>query len=507
MSHDQEHVSDAELGRYGYVQGNDHALPYLSKWSREMAVDLQQVPAVLQHLNCSYLSTPGQAPTLLALKQHLQSLAVVVAQLCVTDKAAAGEIGGAGDGETRRKIQLGDAMDWLSSLTTPYANDDPDHHRRLNSLLNEVEAHHDVLGTQYHCALRSGAPSVPRGEGEPGPVLLQQPYASHHNLLMHANACLERLDHELSAQGGILAIMPTDDAVDDDERRGARNTLLGQLLAFAQALVGRTHDLELSHAHLTDLLRGEAVAPRQHLSALGPDARSVGRQPVYPQDRWVLANAGDDVFGHLHRLLDREEALVGQKEKIWRQLGAVGERIWEEERGKAYARGIVHITVPTRYYRIKRGPDGGGGGGGGGSDGNTTNDNDDPGTIFVIPAWEHHPGVEHTRRMEQGLAPTVASVPTPHWPERVSELQERYHGKAVDGVRALVENEALRARVAALEADVVALRGDRQRVEDQADVLSEFASVQQGAKALATEVAYLRQRIKEFEAKEARMVE
>ncbi|KAL8382385.1 hypothetical protein RB595_006257 [Gaeumannomyces hyphopodioides] len=494
MSHDQEHVADAELGRYGYVQGNDHALPYLSKWSREMAIDLEQVPAVLQHLNCSYLSTPGQAPTLLALKQHLQSLAAVVAQLCVTDKAAAGEIGGAGDSETRRKIQFGDAMDWLSSLKTPYANDDPDHHRRLNSLLNEVEAHHDVLGTQYHCALRDGAAPDPRREGEPGRA---EPYASHHNLLMHANACLERLDHELSAQGGILAAMPTDGVIDDDERRAARNTLLGQLLAFAQALVGRTHDLELSHAHLTDLLRGEAVAPRQHLSALGPDARSVGRQPVYPQDRWVLANAGDDVFGHLHQLLDREEALVEQKEKIWRLLGAVGERIWVEERGKAYARGIVHITVPTRYYRIKRGSGGGD---------NNNNTSDEPGTIFVVPAWEHHPAVEHTRRMEKGQAPTVASVPTPHWPGRVSELQDRYHGKAVDGVRALAENEVLRDRVAALEADVKALREDRQRVEDQADVLSEFAGVEQGAKAMATEVVYLRQLVKEMEAKEARRV-
>lgn len=491
MSHDQEHVYDPELARYGYIQGNDHALPYLSKWSREMAIELQQVPAVLQHLNCSYLSTPGQAPTLLALKQHLQSLAAVVAQLCVTDKAAAGEIDGADDGETRRKIQLGDAMDWLSSLTTPYANDDPDHHRRLNSLLNEVEAHHDVLGTRYHCALHDGA-GDPRREGEPS----RMPYASHHNLLMHANACLERLDHELSAQGGLLAIMPTDDAVDDDERRAARNTLLGQLLAFTQALVGRMHDLELSHAHLTDLLRGEAVAPRQHLTALGPDARSVGRQPVYPQDRWVLANAGDDVFGHLHRLLDREEALVEQKERIWRSLGAVGERVWVEERGKGYARGIAHITVPTRYYRIKRGS----------GSSTTTNGSDEPGTIFVIPAWEHHPAVEYTRRMEQGLAPTVASVPTPHWPDRVSALQDRYHGKAADGVRAVAENEMLRVRVAALEADVKALREDRKRVEDQADVLSEFAGVEQGAKALAAEVVLLRQRVKEMEAKEARRV-
>ncbi|KLU82531.1 hypothetical protein MAPG_01603 [Magnaporthiopsis poae ATCC 64411] len=246
MSHDQEHVYDPELARYGYIPGNDHALPYLSKWSREMAIDLQQMPAVLQHLNCSYLSTPGQAPTLLALKQHLQSLAAV--------------------------------------------------------------------------------------------------------------------------------------------------------------------------------------------------------------------------------------------------------RVWVEERGKGYARGIAHITVPTRYYRIKRGSSG------------SSSSSDEPGTIFVIPAWEHHPAVEYTRRMEQGMAPTVASVPTPHWPDRVSELQDRYHGKAADGVRAVAENEMLRVRVAALEADVKALREDRKRVEDQADVLSEFAGVEQGAKALAEEVVLLRQRVKEMEAKEARRV-
>lgn len=405
MSHDieQEHTDNNVEQQAGYYQGSDWSLPYVSPWSRIHADP--ELVSVLRHMNCSYLGQPGAPPTLLGLKQHARSLAKLI--MLLEPSTTSGEVDG---GDAKRTLEAGGAFDWLADLGVPYTNDDPNHHRPLNALLNEVRGRHDIGGTMYHCPLTEVAPRQPR-EGTLNqyylPGMTAKPFASHHNLVMHANECLERLDHEFSATGGLLSLIPPDG--EDGSEPSAdlvalKNSLLGQFLVFCQGLCVRTHEMQIEHARLLDVMAGEAVAPAQALSRDGPDARK-GRSLVFPQDRWILANAGDDVFTALHSLFDKQEVLYRQKMAEYKKAGVSGTTEWELHRGgKEYARGIIPINIMTRYYRL---------GGKGRS------------TIFVIPAAEHHPNLEATRNHIE-KHPTVVSVVQPRWPERVSALEARY---------------------------------------------------------------------------------
>jgi hypothetical protein len=224
---------------------------------------------------------------------------------------------------------------------------------------------------------------------------------------MHANECLEMLDHEYSATGGIMSILPPDTAHDTKDIEAARNSLIGQWLYYNQHLVGRMHELEISYGQALDALAGEAVVPYQMPGRIGVTAHS-GREAAYPQDRWILCNAGDDVFDHLHRLFDVEEAQIEQRERIWRDAGVSGQRMWMKERGgDEYAKGMVPLDISTRFYRLK-------------GLGHQS-------TIFVLPAFEFHPKCQHTQKVEK--RPTVVSVPAPLWPERVSEWEVRHRKK------------------------------------------------------------------------------
>ncbi|TLD13367.1 uncharacterized protein PgNI_04048 [Pyricularia grisea] len=481
MSHDQEHNSDPDGSRSGYILGNDYAPPYVSKWSRELSKGFEKDHGfsdhVLRHMNCSYFSTTGQAPTLLSLKQHAQSLAHAIALLSPSAQVIAGIVneGDANDqpessDKHTQPLALHEAMDFLASLTKPYSNNDPDHHRQLNSLLNEVSGGHDIMGTQYHCPLADcDAPRDPEdGSGPPGRAM---PYASHHNLLMHANACLERLDHELSAQGGILSVLPqTHSPHEVEELRAARNTLLGQLLTFVQALVGRMHELELQYANMADALSGAAVIPRQQLSAVGVDGRAAGAPIAYPQDRWILANAGKDVLNYVHDLLDRREAKMTEKEDVWDKAGAMGTRVLDEDHNdsedddddgeegelsgqKRKGRGIAYVDITTRYYRAR---------------GHTAGEND-KGTIFVVPAWKHHPALYHTAEVEE--RPTVVTVPDPHVPDRISVLQDKYEKRITEGAKAADENIRLSKLCKTLQDDVQSLTEEGQRDKKMNEIM------------------------------------
>ncbi|TLD27005.1 hypothetical protein PspLS_04694 [Pyricularia sp. CBS 133598] len=480
MSHDQEHNSDPDGSRSGYILGNDYAPPYVSKWSRQLSKGFEKDHGfsdhVLRHMNCSYFSTTGQAPTLLSLKQHAQSVAHAIALLSPSPQVCAGQVN-EDDADAQpessdthnQPLARHEAMDFLASLTKPYSNNDPDHHRQLNSLLNEVSSGHDIMGTQYHCPMADcDAPRDPDdGYGPPGRAM---PYASHHNLLMHANACLERLDHELSAQGGILSVLPQTHAPHEAEQlRAARNTLLGQLLTFVQALVGRMHELELQYANMADALAGEAVIPRQQLSAVGADGRAAGAPIAYPQDRWILANAGDEVLNYVHDLLDRREAKMAEKEDVWDKTGAMGTRVSDEddsdsedggygEQGetngqKRKGRGIAYVDITTRYYRAR---------------GHTAGERD-KGTIFVVPAWKHHPALYHT--IEAEARPTVVTVPDPHVPDRISVLQDKYEKRITEGAKAADENIQLSKLCKTLQDDVQSLTEEGQRDKKMNEIM------------------------------------
>ncbi|KAK3307477.1 uncharacterized protein B0T15DRAFT_179804 [Chaetomium strumarium] len=496
-AHLAEHEDDDDAEQRGYVKGTDYALPYFSQWSRlhEGEVD----DGLLRHVNCGYLSTHGVPPTLLTLKQHAQALCILIHALNPTLKS--GEIAG-GDPRARAgeddddddddasafRYQLNDAFDFLDDLTVPYTNDDPDHHKPLMALVNEVRGWHEAHGTTYHCPL---AETRPRGKGEK-----QRPYASHHSLVMHANACLERLDHEFSSTGGLLSLLPIPSSSGEEEENdpanadlaNARNSLLGQWLLFTQHLVSRMHDLERSYGNALDALAGEAAIPQQHLSRLGPDARTSttwrGANIAYhPQDRWILVNAGDDVFDYVHQILDRQEALIQAKEKIWRRNGVAGEYIWTHERGgRDYARGIVPVNIVTRYYRLA---------------GRGRNS-----PLFVLPAWEHHPGVQHTREAE--AQPTVVACAQPKFPGRATELEKRFMERINRAQRTEMESLHVMAEVQEVREQVGLLRRENEMLVKTRDAL--MLAVGEGERGLAEQVHKQKERAgkAEREVREAR---
>ncbi|KAK1995770.1 hypothetical protein LX36DRAFT_659279 [Colletotrichum falcatum] len=370
---------------------------------------------LLRHVNCGYLSTHGHAPTLLALKRHAQALAVLIAKLAPTTQYGEVDNGNNPRGRVRKSFRDNEAFDWLNDLSHTYQNDDEWHHKPLSDLMNQIQHQSDTQGIVHHCPLQT---FVDDKEKRTKP----RPYASHSALALHANECLEMLDHEYSATGGLMSLLPTDADTDAEEMGAVRNSLLGQWLLFNQHLVARMHDLELSYANALDVMAGEAVVPMQMVSKTGPDAAS-GRELAFPQDRWVLANAGDDVFDHLSRVLDREEAQIEHKRAIWEANGTYGKRMWEERRGgDLYARGLVFYDVKTRFYRLQ---------GKGRS------------SIFILPAHGVHPAVRQTRKLE--VTPTVVSVVKPAWPGRVSNWESKHKDQLDKATRVAIQNHRLEA--------------------------------------------------------------
>ncbi|KAL0933282.1 uncharacterized protein CTRU02_212245 [Colletotrichum truncatum] len=421
MTNSSTYASEDLEPQHCYVDKTPYAHGYQSRYTEEIInggrhgsssarpIDMK----LLRHVNCGYLSTHGVAPTLLALKQHAQALAILISQITPTSQYAEVNNQINTNGRIKKSFRDNEAFDWLNDLSKPYENDDDWHQKPLVDLMNKVRRQSDNRGIEYHCPLQSF-------DEEETTALKPRPYAAHSALTMHANDCLEMLDHEYSATGGLMSLLPTDSKTDSAEMAAVRNSLLGQWLLFAQHLVARMHDLELSYANALDVTAGEAAVPMQMLSKIGPDGNS-GREIAYPQDKWILANAGDDVFDHLHRMLDRQEAQIKIKEEIWTANGTYGEHMWKEQRGgDLYARGLVFYDVKTRFFRLQ---------GKGKS------------TIFILPAHGEHPAVQQTRRLE--VTPTVVSVITPTWPARVSDWETKYKGKLDEATRMEIQNHEM----------------------------------------------------------------
>ncbi|KAF4996393.1 hypothetical protein FDECE_12472 [Fusarium decemcellulare] len=424
MSTSSDSSSEEATVRLLHIPSNPYATAYKSNWTLpESGILDDDDMDLLEHVNCSYLSSP-RPPTLLALKQHAQSLTHLIRKLVPSNSS-----GSVGDsiGDTHRNFRPQQAFDWLSDLDEPYENADSAHQYPLWAIANTVKEESDVDGIEHHCPLTRVPDTSPGAEEG----TTRRPYMTHHDLVMHANECLEILDHEYSATGGLMSLLPIgiDGDVDSKQKSmseaqlaGARNTLLGQWLLHHQHLVGRMHELEINYANALDLLAGEAHVPLQLMHRSGTDGVSGGREVGYPQDKFILANAGDDVTDYIHRLLDVNEAQIEQKQKIWKESGVSGERMWYEERGgKWYAKGLVPIDLPTRFYRIK-------------GKGHQS-------PIFVLPAVEHHPGIQHTRRMEE--RPTVVSIVTPSWPERVSAWEMKNKAQLEEAAQIKTQNQAL----------------------------------------------------------------
>ncbi|KAL2129189.1 hypothetical protein VTI74DRAFT_8106 [Chaetomium olivicolor] len=173
-THLAQHEDDDPAEHRGYVKGTEYALPYFSQWSRLHEAEVQG--GLLRHVNCGYLSTHGVPPTLLALKQHAQSLCMLIHALNPTPRSAE-IVGGvpAKEGKRKRqaevdpdplafKYEVNDAFDFLNDLNVPYTNDDPDHNKPLTALINEVRDRREAHGTTCHCPF---AEHKTRSKGEP----------------------------------------------------------------------------------------------------------------------------------------------------------------------------------------------------------------------------------------------------------------------------------------------------------------------------------------------------
>jgi len=418
---------------------------------------------LLQHVNCSYLSTPGHAPTITQLKQHAQSLVILIKQLTISTLAAPIDNANLGVPPII-KFNDGESYDFLNDLRKPYTGPEDDalrlhHNMPLPNVLNLLEEEH--IEARHGKAARPARVKIwdmcPLHHSEATPVNQKSlPYATHQTLISHANECLELLDHEYSAKGGLLAILPKKEEKED--REAAESTILGQLILYVQRLVQRVHDLERCYANAMDVIAGEAVVPHQALSRMGPDGRQ-GREMVYPQDRFVLVNAGNDLYSYMNDEFDRRERVDEAVMANYKRMGLTGEALWQNRGGREYSRGIVALDINTRYYRLK---------------------NDPLKTIFVIPAHAQHPNTKVTRDMES--QPTVVSVVKPIWPERQStwELKNRADLDAFKKLKAehatgLADLENYKDTQAVLELSLELAQGEarkwKQKYEETVELL------------------------------------
>ena len=241
-----------------------------------------------------------------------------------------------------------------------------------------------------------------------------------------------------------MGLLPTSAEHEEEDLQSARASLLGQWLLFTQHLVGRMHELERAYGNALDALSGEAAIPHQYLANLGPDVRAKGREIVYPQDRWVLVNAGDDVFGYIHDLLDRREELHRAKEATYKRNGVKSDNEWERDREK----GLVPINLMTRYYRLA---------------GQGRN------TLFVLPGGSGHPGTTYMREIEG--KPTIVSSVQPTFPKRVSELEKKYKERFEKSSEIENENRTLRSQALKDFNELKALKGDNEALTKMRDTL------------------------------------
>lgn len=404
--------------------------PYRSTFALKIAETTPEELNCLKHVNCSYLSTNGLPPTLLQLKQHAHSLTVLIKHMTVSTASAVVNNKNIQDG-SNTEFLANESFDWLNDLTKAYDNNDRHHLMPLTSLLNTISPTPTKDSDEYlnMCPLHRANVRSPRNG-------ISLPYATHETLIRHANEILELLDHEFSAKGGLLSILPPQDQKED--RALAETTLLGQLILYTSRLVQRVHDLERQYANALEVIKGEAVVPHQALSLLGPHGRKP-REMVYPQDRFVLVNAGDDVWQYINNEFQRKEIIDKEEDIKAREQGMMGDALWNDGEGGDFARGITTLDITTRYYRLR---------------------NDPLETIFVIPAYQEHPGTKVIREMES--QPTVVSVVKPVWPERASMWEMRNRDEMAELKRLRSEHIMLQNKLELADEAVKGVFSDQQ---------------------------------------------
>lgn len=450
-------VTEVHDGMCGHLKHTNWSKPYLSA----LIHNNPDLPfPLLEHVNCTYLSTPGRPPTLLALKQHAQSLAVLISLLAPSQQ-------GSTLSPPNEEILQGDkgfaqeqAFDWLNDLGKHYHTDDRSHKLPLNALVNLYKSNDDWEGPKFHCPMDN----TPEHLAEDGEKSGQRyrPFASHTILMQHANEILERLDHEYSAMGGILAIIPSaidggEHGVKETEDLGrAKTTLLGQWILFTQNLVGRMHELEIAYAEGLELLAGGHVNPLQHRcrddGVDWPRCCSRAADGHTPQGSWVIANAGKKVLDLVHEALDDDEDDMDLRDDRHAKKCVLGDAAFAgsdaeatDRHGKKRYHGTANATMSCRFSRIR---DRGG---------------KRRGPIYIVPAVLGREDMQFTRDMK--TTPTAVLVPAPTIKTSVTAWEERHRDLAAEFDRLRAENTELTQR--ATEVDGLRVKKTKLRARNK----------------------------------------
>jgi len=154
----------------GSIARTRFADEYKSTFTREMSIHAQNILPLLAHANCNYLSTYGIAPTLTELKQHAQSLIVLIRALTISTSSAFIDNKNLKKMKDAAAFHDGETYDFLNDLSIHYdgpkLNGLVTHHSLpLNAALNTVETVH-IIPTQTACACAASKNGPMPGEKE-----------------------------------------------------------------------------------------------------------------------------------------------------------------------------------------------------------------------------------------------------------------------------------------------------------------------------------------------------
>jgi hypothetical protein len=410
-----------EHGDDNIIPSTDFAIPYRSTFTdrHRAAHPSAKLGEQFSHLNCSYLSTPHHAPSLTQLKQHARALILVIRDLTISASTGTLGTGSFRDNKT---------WDFLSDLDAPWVPDtDPalPENRPLRSVLNNLSQPCAQRKEVYPVCPLYTEPDIETRDFVARPL----GSAQMESLVRHTAGTLQLLDHALHSNGGLLSALPLDDdkntrddgivggrgqsarAESKSAHRIALNTFLGQWIHFTRLLVSRTHELGRDLTQALDILAGTATIPKQLHGDLTKTAT------ITSQDRFVMANSGDAVYGNLMRLLDAHPKSVVEEIKTVGREHVVdangthiydhGEPVYRDVKALVATRGLVYVDVVTRFAKLRGGR-----------------------TVFVTPRPDPRSGFGLAEAEAGGAdaRPTVVQVAMPGFSSRASEWEERYGG-------------------------------------------------------------------------------
>ena len=239
-------------------------------------------------------------------------------------------------------------------------------------------------------------------------------------LMAHANENLELLDHRFASQGGLLALLPSDGGNGEEGEMG----IFSQWLRYTHSLVDRVAELEREIALMRELLGGERMAPG--VRGQGMAGKRGARMLVLPQDRYVLAGLNESTWERLNEELDVTAEMATARDKRaaekLRSRGWSGEDLVDGLGGETAGENLVSwVEVTSRVFRVK------------GQE-----------SVFVIPAWDVHPGAEAVRKIEsQPLVQTVARGNSQ--PGRMTAKERSDRRKEIEALKK--ENDDLKFRL------------------------------------------------------------